>query len=171
VSGIHEIHDYRSRLLTADQVRRALDVDVPSDSDDDRFDISDDSDADPDYKKPDAPGDEESSEEEDLQELPELNEPDPVFPATDGGPSEQEDRGDGRSNVAGRPAKKPRAEWIWSDEDLPFKPSPEHKFIIKGNCRLFFNVLYCLITLSKHICVKSLSSNTIVLASSRYILR
>ncbi len=74
-------------------------MDVPSDSDDDRFDISDDSGADPDYKKPVAPGDEESSEEEDLQELPELNEPDPVFPANDNGPSEQEDRGDGRSNV------------------------------------------------------------------------
>jgi hypothetical protein len=137
---MHEIHDCRSRNLTAEQVRRALDVDVPSDSDDNRFDISDDSDRDPDYENPAAPAVEDSSDEEQDEELPELNEPDPLVPISAQGASQPAGGQDNRSKVPGRPAKKPRAEWTWSDDDIPFRPSPEHKFTVKGTFSVYFTI-------------------------------
>jgi hypothetical protein len=113
-------------------VRRALDADIPSDSDDDRLDVSDDSDADPDYKEPVGPGEAESSDEGEDDDLPDVNEPVPLPSTASQGPSLPINAPAGSSNCSARPAKKQRAEWNWADDDIPFKDSPVHEFTIKG---------------------------------------
>ncbi len=66
-------------MTTEDQIRQALDVDVPSDSDDDRFGVSDDSDEDPDYPAGPSTVHEESSDVND-DELPDVNNEQLPFP-------------------------------------------------------------------------------------------
>jgi hypothetical protein len=114
-------------------VRQALEADVPSDSEDERFGASDDSDDDPDYKELPDPGPEDSSDDEADQLLEEDNEPGPAPLAPPQGGIQKNARAISGSAASGAPAKRPRAEWSWSSSDLPIRDSPEHKFTVKGN--------------------------------------
>jgi hypothetical protein len=126
-------------LTTEDQVRRALDVDVPSDSDDDRFGVSDDSDEDPDYPAGPSTVHEESSDDDD-DELPDVdNEPLPVPLLPAQGARQHHKRVASDPAAGERPAKKARAEWTWTPADLPNRASPEHQFTVKGIFFLFSN--------------------------------
>jgi hypothetical protein len=124
---------FRRKVLSSPAVRRALDADVPSGSEDERFGPSDDSDADPDYKETGQSDQEESSDDDDPEELPEPNEPSstPSAPSQDPGPSVQ--RENGASKPSGGPAKKIRAEWNWVPDDIPYEPLPDNNFTVKGN--------------------------------------
>ena len=117
---------------------RALDVDVPSDSEDERFDTSDDSDADPDYKAEADPAtddtsDEEEDDDDEEEELTEVNKPSSLASASDKGPGRSA-RGEKRtSRSSRRAAKMMRAEWKWTSADIPHVAIPDNNFTIKGN--------------------------------------
>jgi len=110
-------------------VRRALGVDVPSGSEDERFDASDDSDADPDYKR--RVNEETSSEDED-EEPHGANEPSSMPSASSEGPAPSTHAEKRASSSSQGPAKRTRTEWDWRSEDIPHIPLPANTFTTKG---------------------------------------
>ena len=116
----------RSRPLSDDEIRAALEVDVPSGSDDERFELSDDSDVDKDYVPPNDYDSEADIqvENDDLNNIPEqvtVNESPPIPENT---PITECERPTKR-------ARKDRKTWQWHKSDLPHTTVPENKFETK----------------------------------------
>jgi len=111
-------------------VRRALGVDVPSGSEDERFEASDDSDVDPGYKRKVT---EEMSSEDDDEDLHEANEPSSMPSASSEGPTPSTHAEKRASTSSEGPVKRTRTEWDWRSEDIPHEPLPANTFTTKGN--------------------------------------
>jgi hypothetical protein len=73
-----------------------------------------------------------TSDDDSDEELPDVNEPLPGTSSATNRSKEQIETNKGDSSTSGGAAKRFRANWDWSPDDIPHKPSPAHKFIVKG---------------------------------------
>ena len=121
--------------LGAEQIMRALEVDMPSGTEDERLDVSFDSDIDPEYKNPDKNILSSSEDDEDVENLAEADfswSLDTIL------------TGSGDEPIS-EPSSKKRTtpgctDWIWVEEDIPLTEMQDNVFKTKGNRCIHFCV-------------------------------